>query len=191
MISDSIFNIYNQIATITVLKELGIKDEEIQNNFNDMEITKDRVKIDEIGNYKIINHLAKGQNPIACSIVFKYIKERKGSKEIILLLEDYHDNKESSENTAWFYDCDFEFLNDDSIKKIIVPGVIAKDIALRLLLAGIDKDKIVVLNDEHQVAQNLSYDENNEIIILYDMYQRAAVETINTEIRNKIENKNK
>lgn len=191
MISDSIFNIYNQIATITVLKQLGIEDEKIKENFDTMEITKDRVKIDQIGDYKIINHLAKGQNPIACSIVFKYVKERKGSKEIILALEDYHDNKESSENTAWFYDCDFEFLNDESIKKIIVPGVIAKDVAFRLLLAGVPQEKIVVVKDEHQVAESLSYDKNNEIFILYDMYQRTAVESINAEIKNKIENKNK
>ncbi|MBR0351224.1 MAG: DUF1727 domain-containing protein [Clostridia bacterium] len=187
MVSDSIFNIYNQIAAITVLKQLKIKDKDIKDIFLNMEVTKDRVKIEKIGNYSIINHLAKGQNPVACSIVFKYVKERKTSKEIVLLVEDYHDNKESSENTAWFYDCDFEFLNDESIKRIIVSGVIAKDIEFRLLLAGVSKEKIVALKDENEVAEKLSYNEENEIFILYDMYQSKAVDKVNSDIKRKIE----
>ena len=191
MISDSIFNIYNQIATIAVLKQLDIKDRDIKEIFVNMEVTKDRVKVEKIGKYSIINHLAKGQNPVACSIVFKYVKERKTSKEVILLVEDFHDNKESSENTAWFYDCDFEFLNDDSIKKIIIVGVISKDVEFRLLLAGVPKEKIIALKDENEVARNLSYNEENEIFILYDMYQSSAVEKVNLDIKRKIENINK
>ena len=191
MVSDSIFNIYNQIAAITVLKQLNIKDRDIKEIFVNMEVTKDRVNIEKIGNYTIVKHLSKGQNPVACSIVFKYIKERKGPKEVVLILEDEHDNQESSENTAWFYDTDFEFLNDDNIKKIIVPGILAKDIELRLLLAGIPKEKIIVLQDESQVADNLSYNEENEICILYDIYKRNSLEKIDTEIKRKIESINK
>lgn len=187
MLSDSIFNIYNQVATITILKELGIKDKAIQENFEKIHITKNRYKEEEINGYRIINHLAKGQNPIACSIVFKYVKREEGKKEIILLIEDYHDNKESSENIAWLYDCDFEFLNDDSIEKIIVPGKISKDIELRLLIAGIDKEKIVALDDENNVVDSLSYKIENTIYILYDMYQQSAVDNVNNQIKEKIQ----
>ena len=48
----------------------------------------------------------------------KSLKEDKNKKELVLLIEDYHDNRESSENIAWFYDCDFEFLNSENIEKI-------------------------------------------------------------------------
>ena len=104
------------------------------------------------------------------------------------MIEDYHDNKISSENIAWFYDCDFEFLNDDSIKKIIIPGKISKDIELRLLMTGIDKEKVVALDDESTVTDYLSFDKDNTIYILYDMYQQQAVDNVNNAIKKKILN---
>ncbi len=186
MLSDSIFNIYNQIATIAVLKEIGLDDKDIQESFKTIQITKNRYQEEKINGFKIINHLAKGQNPIACSIVFRYVKTEKGQKEIILLIEDNHDNKESSENFAWLYDCDFEFLNDDSIERIIIPGKGSKEIELRLLLAGVEKEKIVSLDDESTVADYLSYKKENKIYILYDMYQQTAVDNVNKKITEKI-----
>ena len=186
MLSDSIFNIYNQIATVALLKEIGIKDEDIQNALQKIKITKNRYLEENINGYKIINHLAKGYNPIACSIVFKYVKNVKGNKEIFLLIEDHHDNKASSANPAWIYDCDFEFLNDESIKKIIVPGTRSKDIELRLLIAGVDKEKIVALDDESTAAEYLSYNKDNTIYVLYDMYQQTAVDNVNKQIKDNI-----
>ena len=186
MLSDSIFNVYNQIATIALLKELKIKDEDIQNIFKKITITKYRYKEENISGYKLINHLAKGYNPIACSIVFKYVKNAKGKKDIVLLVDDYHDNIESSENIAWLYDCDFEFLNDESIENIVVLGRRSKDIALRLLIAGVDKKKVVALDEEKAVTEHLSFKKENTIYILYDMYQQKAVDMVNKEIKNKI-----
>ena len=186
MISDSIFNIYNEIATITVLSEFGLELDKIKNAIDEIEITKDRYKKEDVNGIELINHLAKGQNPVACSIVFKYVKEEKKNKEIVLLIEDYHDNKESSENMAWIYDCDFEFLNDESIKKIIVPGERAKDIKLRLLIAGVKEDRIAALENENDVINELSLNKENSIYVLYDMYQQAAVDKVNKMIKDKL-----
>lgn len=186
MVSDSIFNIYNQIATITVLKQLGFTDEQVKQTFKDITITKERYIEEDVDGIKIINHLAKGQNPVACSIVFKYVKEEDENKEVILLIEDYHDNKESSENIAWLYDTDFEFLNDDTIEKIIVGGARANDIKFRLLLANVPKEKIVAVRDEKLIPEYLSYKKDNSIYILYDMYEQKIVDNVNKLIKQKI-----
>ena len=186
LISDSIFNVYNEIAAIAVLKQLGLKNEELKNTLNQVEITKARYMKEDINGITLINHLAKGQNPIACSIIFDYLKNEKDKKEIILLIEDYHDNRESSENIAWLYDCDFEFLNDESIHKIIVGGARAEDIKFRLLLAGIEQEKIIALRDERKIANELSYSKDTQIYILYDMYEQPIVDMVNEEIKKKI-----
>ena len=186
MISDSIFNIYNQIAAIAVLKELGIDTKNIKESFEKIEITKERYKTETINGINIINHLAKGQNPVACSIIFKYLKEEKGDKELILLIEDYHDNKEASENIAWFYDTDFEFLNDESIKRIIAMGTRAEDIKFRLLLAGIQEDKIVSISNNDNAAQYLSLQKDRDIYILYDMYEQIILDNVNKQIKERI-----
>ena len=191
LVSDSIFNIYNQIVAITVLKQLGISDEKIKENFETIEITKDRYQKETICGIDIINHLAKGYNPVACSIVYKYLKEEKGDKEIILLIEDYHDNREGVENIAWFYDCDFEFLNDESIKKIVAMGIRAEDLKLRLLLAGVPEDRIIAIPNEGDVQNYLSYKKDRTIYILYDMYEQPIVDNVNKALKDKILSLNK
>ena len=186
LISNSIHNIYNQIATITIANQLGISMEKIEQEMAKIEITKQRYSKKVINGYTIINNLAKGQNPVACSIVFNYIKNEKGNKEVILLIEDYHDNRESSENIAWLYDCDFEFLNDESIEKIIIGGYRAADINFRLLLAGVPQSKIAYVKDESKIPQYLSLKKENTIYILYDMYEQPIVDNVNKLIEEKI-----
>ena len=186
LIANSIHNIYNEIAAITVLAEMGINMEELQLEMPKTEVTKTRYKKKEIQGYTLIEYLAKGQNPVACSIVFNYIKHEKGKKEIILLIEDYHDNKESSENIAWIYDCDFEFLNDESIEKILVCGHRAADINFRLLLAGIPQEKIIYEKEEKKIPDHLSLKKENTIYILYDMYEQPVLDNLNKFIEEKI-----
>ena len=186
MLSNSIFNIYNQICAIAVLAEFGLSFEQLEEGFGKIEITKERYKKETINGVNIINHLAKGQNPIACSIVFKYVKEEKRDKELVLLIEDFHDNKESSECPAWLYDCDFEFLNDESIKKIIAMGHRGEDLKFRLLLAGVPEEKIVSLGNDGIVTDYLSLDKDRDIYILYDMYEQPIVDLVNGQIKKKL-----
>ena len=191
MISDSIFNLYNEIAAITLLKELKVPYETIKEGFDSIKITEARYKKEEINGVNIINHLAKGQNPVACSIIFKYLKEEKNEKELVLLMEDYHDNRESSENIAWLYDCDFEFLNDENIKKIVVGGIRADDFKYRLQLAGVDEDKIVAIANEEEIPNYLSLEQGKDTYILYDMYEQKIVDMVNKKIKEKIKEKSK
>ena len=188
LISDGIHNIYNEIATVAILSEIGLTTEQIKNAMTESKITKSRYKTEVIDGYKIVNILAKGQNPVACSIVFNYVRKEKaeGKKEVILLIEDYHDNRESSENTAWFYDCDFEFLNDDSIEKILIGGYRALDIKYRLLLAGVPEEKIVAEKEDVKLVDSLSMKKENDIYILYDMYEQPIVDAVNKAIKEKI-----
>lgn len=188
LISDGIHNIYNEIATVAILSEIGLTTEQIKNAMTESKITKSRYKTEVIDGYKIVNILSKGQNPVACSIVFNYVRKEKaeGKKEVILLIEDYHDNRESSENTAWFYDCDFEFLNDDSIEKILIGGYRALDIKYRLLLAGVPEEKIVAEKEDIKLVDSLSMKKENDIYILYDMYEQPIVDAVNKAIKEKI-----
>lgn len=186
MLSNSIFNIYNQICTIAVLAEFGLTFPQLEESFSKIEVTKERYKKETINGVNIINHLAKGQNPIACSIVFKYVKEEKRDKELVLLIEDFHDNKESSECPAWLYDCDFEFLNDEAIKKIIAMGHRGEDLKFRLLLAGVPEEKIVSLGNDGIVTDYLSLDKDRDIYILYDMYEQPIVDLVNNQIKKKL-----
>ena len=98
------------------------------------------------------------------------IKKEKGNKAVILILDDLHDSIESSENISWHYDTDFEFLNDDSIKQIIVTGVRHLDTYVRLRLADIPKRKIEHMKDEIDATKKIKLKNIDSIYILYDVY---------------------
>lgn len=71
------------------------------------------------------------------------------SKEILLILEDPRDQATGTENPAYLYETDFEFLNSLDIEKIIISGkCLIEDVSLRLQLAGIPQDKIIIGSDD-------------------------------------------
>lgn len=166
----NIINIYNMVATISLLREFGLTNLQINNSLKKQKIVESRYLEEEYKEIKIISHLAKGMNPIACSRVFEYIKKEKGNKAVILILDDLHDSIESSENISWHYDTDFEFLNDDSIKQIIVTGVRHLDTYVRLRLADIPKRKIEHMKDEIDATKKIKLKNIDSIYILYDVY---------------------
>lgn len=189
MISDSIFNIYNTVAVIALLKELGIETKEIQKNIEEAKIVGSRYKKEQVKGINIISHMAKGQNPVACSCVFDYVKKEKGKKEVILLIYDLHDAEETSENIAWLYECDFEFLNSESIDKVIIGGPRAEDFYLRLLIAGVPKDKLVFTDDTQDTVEHLSLKKNKDIYVLYDLYTEHIALNVCKKIEEKINQK--
>ncbi len=187
LISNNIINIYNMVAAIAVLSEFGISSGKIKDVFYDFSIVETRYKEEQMDDKRVVMYLAKGQNAIACSRTFDYIKQAEGKKAVMLNLDDYFDAKESTENMAWIYDADYELLNDESIKQIIIGGVRAKDHYLRLLIAGVPEEKISFEQKEVDAVKHLKLDEINKIFILYDVYTVQTAEKVKAKIKEKIQ----
>ena len=181
LISDNIINIYNIVTVITVLKQLGLGRDQINEALKKQKIVDTRYSKEEIDGIQIITHLAKGMNPIACSRVFDYVRKYEGNKVVILLLDDLHEAASGSENTAWQYDTDYEFLNDDSIKQIILAGVRYLDGYVRLQMAGIDKNKIFYQRDEISALDKLRLDDIKTVFIFNGIKRRSKKENRNND----------
>ena len=78
------------------------------------------------------------------------------------------------ENIAWQYDTDYEFLNNNSIKQIIIAGARYLDGYVRLQMAGIDKSKIVCQRDELSALDNINLDGIETVFILHDFIFNGA-----------------
>ena len=169
LVSNSIFNIYNEIACITLLTNLKLTPNDIKKSLKKLHIVETRFTKEVVNGVEVITHLSKGQNPVACSRVFDYVKNETGTKDVIFLPDDVEDNIKTSENITWLYDTDFELLNDPSIKKIIIGGPRYLDNKLRLLLAGIPEDKMVLISNELDTAKYIDKDVD-KIFILHDLH---------------------
>ena len=187
LISNNIINIYNMLAVICVLKQLGFSQKQINQSFANLKIVETRFSEENYGNYKIVTQLAKGMNPIACSRAFDYVKREPGDKAIIVILDDLHEDAKGVENIAWQYDTDYEFLNDDSIKQIIVAGPRYMDSYIRLLMANIPLEKIVYKKDLIEATSKLDLNGINNVFILHDLYSIEETKQIKNKVKEIID----
>lgn len=170
LVNEGIFNIYNELVAIALLNEMKVKN--INEGLESLEIVKTRYSKKEINGIEIITQFAKGQNSIATSRSFDYVAKLDGNKEVILIIDDQHENlsHNTSEIVSWIYDTDFEYLKDESIKRIIVGGVRCYDYKVRLLMAGIDSKKLYFEEDELDTYKHLSLKNTDKIVIVHDLY---------------------
>lgn len=189
LVSDSVFNAYNQVAAISFLRTFGLAHEQVAGAFKELKIVESRYSERHVDSVDVITNMAKGQNPIACSCVFDYVRSEPGRKEVILMLDDVFDRQGSSENMTWIYDCDYEFLNDESIERIVVAGVRRADYRLRLLMAGVPEEKIVVTPKEDEAPGLLKLDGTDRVYVLHELYLAQEALEVRDAICRRIEEK--
>lgn len=185
----NIINIYNILSVIVLLRQLGLTEEKINAGLHNLKIVGTRYSEEEFEGIKVITHLAKGINPIACSRAFEYAKNLEGNKVVIVIVDDLHIAAKSVENTAWQYDTDYEFLNDDSIKQIIVAGPRYLDGYVRMRMADIPEEKISYTKDMIEGTSMANLEGIDKVIILHDLYSIEETEQIKNKIKEMIKEK--
>lgn len=173
LISDSIFNISNEAALIAVLCELGWTAEQCAETMGGLKIVETRLQQEDVCGHLLTLQVAKGQNPVACSRVFDHVSGLPGEKQIILMLDDVFDARDTTENISWIYETDFEFLCRPEIRRIAVGGVRARDYYLRLLMAGVPEEKLRWSGQETGTPELLDYDDcadDCHFLVLYELY---------------------
>ena len=186
LINNNIINIYNMLATITLLKELGLTKEQINPILKKQKIVDTRYSKENVEDVEVITQLAKGMNPIACSRAFDYVRKESGNKAVFVLLDDLHEAANGSENIAWHYDTDFEFLKDDSIKQILIAGARYLDTKVRLQMADIDMEKVICQRDEISLVDKLKLEGIDKVFILHDLYSIDLKNEIKDKVISKI-----
>lgn len=182
LLSDSIFNIYNVLTVVATLRELGMTHEEIRLGLDKTKIVETRFNMQKAGNVTVVMQMSKDKNALAGSRAFDYISGLPGEKEIILMMNCIHDQMHWSENVCWLYDCDFEFLNNENITRIVATGPRAKDYYLRLLIAGVPEEKLRCTLKEMDAPSLLAYEPGSSVCMFYgtdalDLVYRVQGET--------------
>lgn len=179
-------NVYNTLSAIALLAEFGLTKNRIAQCMEHLAIVESRYSEEEVGGRKLVLHLAKGQNPIACSQACLNVQQAPGKKTVLLLLDDAHDAAHSVENTAWLYDTDFEFLNDPSVLQVVTAGPRHWDIYVRLLMAGIPAEKIAHREDPLEAAQAMEVDSPDTVFVLYDLYSVNLSQKVKAQLHQRL-----
>ncbi len=184
--NSAIHNIYNTSAIVSILRDIGEKPEDIAKALKRIKPPASREGSEVVCGVNIHRKLAKTHNPTAVSTVFENIKKDKSKKLLLMVLDEIFENPRKSETVAWFYDTDYEFLQDDSVTKIVLGGDRYLDHKLRMLLAGVSEDKIICLPKHLDVLNYADISDVETVYIVYDIYTSAEARKVTEEITERI-----
>lgn len=168
LISDILFNIYNELTVITTLLELGIPQEQVYQMVAKIQVPDSRLNHVEVNGIRVVQAMSKGQSCISSCRTFDYVSSQPGNKAIILAMDDLYDRKKSIEYIGWIYDVDYEFLTREGVRQVIATGPRCYDNKVRLLLAGVPEENICCVTDEMDSIDQIALDKIDSVYILYD-----------------------
>ncbi|MFH0703117.1 MAG: Mur ligase family protein [bacterium] len=159
-----LYNAYNALAAVTLALELGIPVENIIKGIENYNTVFGRAELTCLKGKPALIQLIK--NPIGATEVLKTVKDDKNSKLLIIINDNYADGRDVS----WLWDADFGLLNNHN-KQIIVSGIRAFDMAVRLKYVDIDQNNIKVIENIKKAVDfsllNLRVDEKLYILPTY------------------------
>ena len=150
-----LFNAYNALAAIALLKTAGI--ENIKQPLIEFKTEFGRSELRDVHGHKTLIQLIK--NPAGASEVIKSLNLE--SNLLIIINDNYADGRDVS----WLWDAGFERIKDVQ-KPVVVSGSRAEDMAVRLKYTGFPKEKIIVIPDiKNAIDYTLTISENNITIL--------------------------
>lgn len=186
LISPSVFNLYDEAAAITLLRDLGVSAEDLAEDLKRVTIPASRRSRETVAGVELITQMTKGQNPAAASAVFERIARDPAPKELVLLVDEVFADPHKSETAAWIFDTDYEYLNRPEIRKIIVGGARYLDHKVRLLLAGVPREKIVCIRDPFETPAYVDAQGIREIFVLHDVVFISRGRQVRDKIAEKL-----
>ncbi len=150
----SIYNAYNVLAAFAVTNLMGVKAENIINTLNEYIMKNDRVQSFEIGEHKGMLLTSKHENSISYNQSISYVVNEDKPSTIVFIV-DAVSRKYFTSETSWLWDIDFEKINNECVKKVILGGKYVHDLVARFNYSDIDMNKVIVAKDLDQMMQEV------------------------------------
>ncbi len=161
----SVYNAYNILAAFAATKLIGVEEEKIIDVLNQYIIKNDRVQNFELNGKQAMLLTSKHENSISYNQSIQYVV-RENKPCTVVVIVDAVSRKYFTSETSWLWDIDFELLNADNIKNIVIAGKYVHDLAIRFKYAGIDKDKIIAEENLDEMMNKVKSLENENIYVI-------------------------
>ncbi|MFA6989087.1 MAG: Mur ligase family protein [Candidatus Gastranaerophilaceae bacterium] len=159
-----LYNTYNALAAGTLGLCMNISPEIIKIGVENYSTVFGRAEKLVIQNKNVIVQLIK--NPAGATEVLRTVKDDPDSKLLIIINDNYADGRDVS----WLWDANFELIKKHS-KNIIVSGIRASDMAVRLKYAGIPHENIKIQeNISKAINESISQTSQNEKLYIMPTY---------------------
>lgn len=134
-----VFNVYNLLAAVALLHEIGLPLSLIQPAVDAYEGVFGRAERRRLKDRNVMVLLIK--NPVGATEVLKMVASDPKARLMIALNDNYADGRDVS----WIWDAGFEVIPPQ--QTVVVSGRRAEDMAIRLKYAGVDPAGLSVVSD--------------------------------------------
>lgn len=142
----SIYNAYNVLATYAVARIFGINEEKIVDTLTEYVAENGRVQTFDLNGHNGMLLTSKHENSISYNQSLSYVASQEENCTVVLII-DAISRKYFTSETSWIWDIDFELLKAEHVKKIILAGKYANDLAVRFENSEIGMNKVTVKID--------------------------------------------
>ena len=108
---------------------------------------------------------SKHENSISYNQSIQYVVNQNKECTVVIIV-DAVSRKYFTSETSWLWDIDFEKLNVDCVKNIILAGKYVHDLMIRFEYAGFDKNKIIADEDLDKMMEDVKNSQNENVYVI-------------------------
>ena len=161
----SLYNIYNILSAYTVASIVGIPGAKIAADMNNYVLKNGRVITFTLGSRKGTMLTSKHENSISYDQSIRVASACKEGCDVLFIV-DAVSRKYFTSDVSWLYDIDFEMLNNQNIRQIILAGKYVNDLAVRFSYTDIPQEKIKLFEDIGAAADYLDSDRKEYLYVI-------------------------
>lgn len=156
------YNVYNLCAAYTAACLMGMAGADAAKLLSAFVMKNGRIVRFLAGEKEGLLITSKHENSTSYNQSLGYVASRKGPSTLVILV-DAISRKYYTAETSWLWDISFEMLRDTGVKKIILTGKYAYDLALRFRIADIQSAQVIVEPDLDKMAAIIAQKDENEL----------------------------
>ena len=148
----SLYNAYNILASFTIGRLLNVNEDVIVNSLNDYLIKNGRIQSLNINNKEVTLLISKHENSVSYNQNINYLIDHIDDVSLLIIIEDIS-RKYFTSDTSWLWDINFELLESENIKEIVVAGKYFNDVAVRFEYAELNMDKVTFIENVDEAIE--------------------------------------
>ena len=158
----AVYNIYNAAGAAAALDAFGFQRAEIANALASFDCGFGRMEKFDLEGTPGRMMLVK--NPAGCNQVMRYLSALSDNAMFVVCLND---NDADGTDISWIWDADFERLATmgGRLTRVLVSGIRAEDMALRLKYAGVDPQRMEIIHDYGRLIDEMCRSEDRVFIM--------------------------
>ena len=161
----SIYNVYNILAAYAACRECGVDSAVISRVINHYILKNGRMQTFTLGSRHGTLLTSKHENSIAYDTNLRYVTSTRENC-VVLLIVDAVSRKYFTSETSWLWDIDFDLLNCDHVKQVILSGRYSNDLAERFSFTSLPADRWRVQPDIDAAAAELAAEGSEELYVV-------------------------